>query len=277
MTTSRGSTMTLSFPPFRGFVRAVVVACTAVYFVMLVLHWAAPGIEADANVLFSLIPVTVMRGWVWQLVTYSFLHAGVTHILVNMLALWMVGAYLEVAIGTRKVAEIYFVSVIGAALSTVALAYGGWYFLSADTATKLGLLPSIPAVGASGGIFGLMMAFAVLFGDMEFMMFPLPFRIKAKWMVTIYILLALAGLLGGGTGVANAAHLGGALFGYLYIKLAPRNGVGFRTSEMYFGVRNRYYRWKRQRAQKKFQVYMKKSNGTSGPNGKPNGKPNGHA
>jgi membrane associated rhomboid family serine protease len=269
MTTTRGSTMTLSFPPFRGFVRAVVVACTAVYFLMLVLHWVAPGIETDANVLFSFIPVAVMRGWVWQLVTYSFLHAGVTHILFNMLSLWFVGAYLEVAIGTRKVAEIYLVSVLGAALCTVALSY----------TRVLGLSPATMTVGASGGIFGLMVAFGVLFGDTEFMLFPLPFRIKAKWLVTVYILVALASLLSGGTGVAYVAHLGGALFGYLYIKLAPRHGVGFRTSEMYFGVRNRYYRWKRQRAQKKFQVYMKKSDGTSKPNGKPNGvnKPNGHA
>ncbi len=267
-----GSTMTLSFPPFRGFIRAMVLACTGIYFAMLLLKWIAPLAYTASFVWFGLEPVSVVRhGAVWQLLTYAFLHESVTHILFNMLSLWMVGAYLELGIGTRKVAEIYFVSVLGASLCTVAVAYAGAQWLLPATAAKLGIDIGNVTVGASGGIFGLMVVFAVLFGDQEFMLFPLPFRIKAKWLVTIYILLAVAGVLGGGNGVANVAHLGGALFGYLYIKLAPRHGVGFRTSEMYFGVRNRYYRWKRQRAQKKFQVYMKKSNGKS------NGKPNGHA
>jgi membrane associated rhomboid family serine protease len=258
-----GRTMTLSFPPFGGFVRAMVLACTGIYFLELLLGWLQPLLAAEFFTAFWLLPVAVMKGWVWQLLTYSFLHDqhSVTHILFNMLSLWFVGSYLQAAVGSRKVGEIYFVSVIGAALCTVALGY----------TRILGLNPATPSVGASGGIFGLMVAFAVLFGDQEFMLFPLPFQIKAKWLVTIYILIAVAMLLGGGSGINYVAHLGGALFGYLYIKLAPTRGVGFRASEMYFGVRNQYYRWKRQRAQKKFQVYMKKRDD------KPTSKPNGHA
>jgi membrane associated rhomboid family serine protease len=253
--------MTLSFPPFRGFVRAMVLACTGIYFALLIIGWLAPRLAAEITTTLWLLPVAVMHGAVWQLVTYAFLHASVTHILFNMLSLWFVGSYLEAAVGSRKVGEIYFVAVVGAALCSVALSY----------TRVLGLNPASPTVGASGGIFGLMVAFGVLFGEQEFMLFPLPFRIKAKWLVTIYILIALAMLLSGGTGINYVAHLGGALFGYIYLKLAPARGVGFKASEMYFGMRNRYYRLKRQRAQKKFQVYMKKRDD------KPTSKPNGHA
>jgi membrane associated rhomboid family serine protease len=243
------ASMTLSFPPFRGFTRAVVLTCIGVYLALLLLGWVQPQLAGEISSALWLVPFDVMHGAVWQLVTYAFLHGSVTHILFNMLTLWFVGSYLEAGIGTRKVAELYFVSVIGAALCTVAFAYT--HLLHAD--------PQIPTVGASGGIFGLLVAMAMLFGDQEFIMFPLPFRMKVKWLVTVYILIALFSLLSGGQDhIAYLAHLGGALFGWIYMRLSPRRGYSFATSEAYFGMRNGYYRWKRKRAQRKFEVYMRK-------------------
>jgi membrane associated rhomboid family serine protease len=244
------ASMTLSFPPFRGFTRAMVVACTAVFFVLELLRWVGPsGLSDYITSMLWLVPYSVMHGAIWQVVTYSFLHASVTHILFNMLALWFVGSYLEVAIGSRKLAEIYFVSVIGAALCTIAFSYTRW----------LGMDPRTPTLGASGAIFGLMVVIAMLFGDQEFLLFPLPFRIKAKWLVTIYIIFDLASLLSSGQEhIAYVAHLGGALFAWIYMRLAPRKGYSYATSEAYFGARNGYYRWKRKRAQRKFEVYMRK-------------------
>jgi hypothetical protein len=146
--------------------------------------------------------------------------------------------------------ELFFVSVIGAALSTIAMAYAGILHLS----------PYSASIGASGGIFGMLIAFAMIFGDQEFMLFPLPFSIKAKYLVAIYILLALAGLFGQQAGT-SIAHLGGVLFGFLYVKFSPRRGFAFAGSEKVFGLRNAYYRWKRKRASRKFQVYMRKQTG----------------
>ena len=94
------------------------------------------------------------------------------------------------------------------------------------------------------------------------MLFPLPFLIKAKYFVMGIIALALYGALssarGGGQSIAYMAHLGGALFGYIWLKFVPRRGFGYATSERWFGFRNTYYRWKRKRAARKFEVYMRK-------------------
>jgi hypothetical protein len=142
--------------------------------------------------------------------------------------------------------------VLGAAATTIALAYAGFLSLSPTTAT----------VGASGAIYALLVAVAVLMGDLEFMMFPLPFRIKAKYMAAIWILIALVGALGGGGNIAYVAHLGGIFTGFAFVKLFPARAPIKRTSERYYGLRNWFYRWKRKRAARKFEVYMRKHNRT---------------
>ena len=117
-------------------------------------------------------------------------------------------------------------------------------------------------MGASGGIYGLLLAFGILHGESQVMLFPLPFLIKAKYFVIGIIALALYGALssaqGGGQSIAYMAHLGGALFGYIWLKFIPRRGFGYAASERAFGLRNSYYRWKRKRAARKFEVYMRK-------------------
>ena len=243
--------MTMSFPPFAGLVRTLILANVVIYFALLLLGAFSGQIASAITLLFSLTPTLVMRGYVFQVVTYAFIHGGLLHILFNMLTLWFVGSYLEASQGTRWLREIYFISVIGAALCTIAISY----------THVLGMSPAQTTLGASGGIFGLLVAFAVLFGDQEFFMFPLPFSIKAKYLVAVYILIAVASLFGGPSGTAYLAHLGGALFGYLYVKFAPRRGFAFAGSEKAFGLRNSYYRWKRKRASRKFEVYMRKETG----------------
>jgi membrane associated rhomboid family serine protease len=241
----------MSFPPFYGAVKFLVLANVGVYFLQLLLHAFAPVVEALMVGYGQLTPVAVVHGYVYQVVSYAFLHSGFFHIFFNMLALWMFGAQLEQGWGKRQFYEFYFFSVVGAALVTIAVSY----------THLLGVSPSTPTVGASGGIFGLLIAFGMLYGDQEVMMFPLPFTMKAKYMVAILILIAMVGALQGasqpGQSVAYFAHLGGALFGWIYIKFFPRQGLRFLASERYFGVRNSYYKWKRRRAAKKFEVYMR--------------------
>ena len=244
----RGRTISLSFPPFTPWVKRIVIACGAIFFLQVVLKAFAPKAYDDLLIYFGLVPVGVVgHGFIWQLVTYSFLHGGIWHILLNMLTLWMFGAQEEQDWGSRRFLEFYLFCVVGAALVTIGVAYLNW-----------GVDPTIPTVGASGGIYGLLVAFGMLYGDREIFMFPIPIAIKAKYLVGILIFIVLISAFQPSQGnVANFAHLGGALFGFLYLKLLPRRGLSFAATERYFGLRNSYYRWKRKRAGKKFEVYMR--------------------
>jgi membrane associated rhomboid family serine protease len=244
----RRGTISFSFPPFAGWVKRIIVACTAIYLLKLILESAFHISFVPVEELFALIPVFVMKGYIWQLVTYSLLHASFSHLFFNMLTLWFIGSYLERDFGPRRFIECYLFCVVGAALVTIAVAYT--HFLGMD--------PRTGTVGASGGIFGLLMAFGVLYADQELMMFPLPFTIKAKYMVGIWIIVAIVAVFQPSQGVATFAHLGGLLFGFLFVKFMPRRGITYAASEQYFGARNWYYRWKRRRAAKKFEVYMRK-------------------
>src|SRR5437660_4392824 len=166
----RGRSMTLSFPPFTRWVKRLIIICAAVYFLEVVLGAVVSGQVRDAaNHYLGLVPAWVLfRGFVWQLVTYSFLHANLSHLLINMLTLWMFGSQEEQDWGSPKFLEFYFFCVIGAALVTVGVSYTG----------LPGLSPLSPTIGASGGIYGLLIAFGMLYGDREVLLFPFPFSVK---------------------------------------------------------------------------------------------------
>src|SRR6266853_3549336 len=213
----RGRTMSLSFPPFTRWVKRLIIICAAIYFLQVVLGAIAPQVARYLEVYLGLVPFFVVHyGFIWQLVTYSFLHAGLSHLLLNMLTLWMFGSQLESDWGSKKFLEFYFFCVVGARLITVAGAYTG----------LLGLSPRTVTIGSSGGIYGILVAFGMLYGNRELMLFPLPFVIKAKYLVMGLIFIAVIGAFQDVGGVANFAHLGGALFGYLYVKFLPRGGLG---------------------------------------------------
>jgi membrane associated rhomboid family serine protease len=246
--------MGLSFPPFTPAVKLLLIANCGVFllFALLGALDSTAAIAGWAYTHLGLQGYAVVHGEIWQLITYAFLHAGVLHLLFNMLALWMFGAQLETDWGYSIFMQFYFFCVVGAALTTVLISFTG----------ILGVSPLTLTVGASGGIYGLLLAFGILHGDSEVMLFPLPFLIKAKYFVIGIIGLALYGALSSahnlGQSTAYMAHLGGLLFGYLFLKFVPRRGFGYATSERVFGLRNSYYRWKRKRAARKFEVYMRK-------------------
>ncbi len=242
----------LSFPPFAGMIRKIILATVAIFFILLLLRWIAPAVGTEIFIAGALTPTMVTHGAIWQLVTYSFMSGGILQIAFDMLSLWFIGAYLESTYGTRWVAELYFVSVVGAALTTIAISYTHIFHMT----------PNATTYGADGGIFGLLAAWAVLMGDQKFILFPLPISIKAKYLVLVYILIALASVISGPAGFMYLAYLGGALFGYIYVKQAPRRGFAFAASERAFSFRNGYYRWKRRRAARKFEVYMRKHDRT---------------
>lgn len=161
---------------------------------------------------FALYPGKVLLdGYVWQLVTYMFLHSiSVTHIVFNMLMLWMIGAELEMRWGRRFFLGFYLGTGFGAAIIYCV----GTAIYAAVTGNHQGLV--IPVIGASGAIFGLLLAYGILFGErvMHFMML---FPIKAKYFVMILGAIEVVSLLNSGVAggeVANLAHLGGLIAGY---------------------------------------------------------------
>jgi len=240
--------MTLSFPPFTRAVIWLIGINTGVFLLLELLVRVGPELARFIYLNFELVPFEVVqRGEVWQLISYSILHAGFGHLFWNMLALWMFGASIEGAWGTRRFIELYVIGVLGASVTTVALSY----------ARVLGN-PGDATLGASGGIFAILIAFGVLFSESEILMIPFPFSIKAKYMIGILIVATVAMAMSGGGGVAYVAHLGGLFFGWLYVRRGMKPAmVNVNFSERYYGVRNAYYRWKRRRAAKKFEVYMR--------------------
>jgi membrane associated rhomboid family serine protease len=245
----RSGPITLSLPAFAGVTRKLILANVAVFFALGLLHWLAPHLAEVLLGHLLLEPRAVVHGEVWQLVTYSFVEQGILAILFGMLTLWFTGSLLEPSFGGRWLGELYFSSVVGGALIASAISFTHVF----------GLRPDVGAAGAWSGIFGLMVAIAMIFGEQEFLLWFLV-RIKAKYMVAIYILIAVALLLKQADGFNALLQLSGAFCGFLYVKFAPRRGFAFGFSEQYFGLRNNYYRWKRRRAARKFEVYMKKQN-----------------
>ena len=194
----------------------------------------------------ELRPAAVVKlFFIWQPVTYMFLHAGFGHIIWNMLALWMFGADIENAWGTRRFLQFYFFCGVGAGLCVVALNY---------------LLPwgdpNQPTVGASGAIFGILMAYAMMFPNRT-ILFSFLIPIQVKWFVLIIGTVTFMMSFQASNGVSSFAHLGGLLFGFLFMRaVRQRKAVRIRVAGP--TLQERYRQWKIQRNKRKFQVYMKK-------------------
>lgn len=173
-----------------------------------------------------------------QLVTHMFMHGGIAHIFFNMFALFMFGSVLERVWGPTRFLLFYFITGLGAAFLHIAVQalivynYTGSVHPPLSTVmeyTQLAQMYVTPTVGASGAIFGVLVAFGMLFPNTEliFLFFPVP--IKAKYLVTGYVLLELyQGIkMNPGDNIAHFAHLGGALFGFILVKLWSRNHEHF--------------------------------------------------
>ena len=228
---------------FPNGVKWLLISNTAVF---LLMYLAAGGSLLESILRWlALHPYYVVHRFaIWQLVTYLFLHGGIWHLLFNMLTLWMFGVTLERTWGTRRFLKYYFLCGIGAGLCdvTVNALLGNW---------------ATSTIGASGAIYGVLLAYGVLYPEST-ILFLFLFPIQAKYFVMIYGAMALLGAMNVNSGVSNVAHLGGMLFGLLYLK------VRWPALDMY-EVRRWYRGYKMQRAKKKFQVYMRKHGSDRGP------------
>ncbi len=252
-----GSTMprtgptTLALPPFAGATRRLILITLGVFFADAILGLVLPrGFHDLLYAHLVLMPVDVVHGQIWQLLTYAFMPVNIISTLFAMLTLWFVGSMLEDLRGPRWLMELYLTSAVGGALIATLIAFTRLFRL--DPILFIG-------VGPYAAIYGLLIAIAVLMGDQEFLLLFIV-RIKAKYLVAIYILIDLATLLKQSNAFEALLHLSGALCGFLFLRFASRRGLSQGVTERWYGLRNEFYRSKRRRAARKFEVYMKKQN-----------------
>ena len=230
-----GSRYTSSFSigpgPLSTTLKALIGANVALFIVQ--------SIVPSITLALGLVPaLVVQRLWIWQLGTYMFLHGGLLHIVFNMLALWMFGTELERTWGTRFFLKYYFVTGIGAGILTVL------FSLLPMNVSRVLYVSDV--IGASGAIYGLLLAYGLYFPDRPIYMyfvFPIPARI----FVLIMGALAFYSSMSEVGGVANATHLGGLLVGYVYLKSLRVSPIA--------EVKYRFAKWKFNRTRKKFGVY----------------------
>jgi membrane associated rhomboid family serine protease len=224
-------------------IRNIVITCTGAFLVQtLLLLFFPPIVTVRVNQELGLVPLLVTHGLrVWQPVTYLFLHGGIWHLLFNMLFLWMFGADLERAWGTHRFYVYYFLTGIGAGLINVLVK-------TLLDPHAIGLSVITPTIGASGAIYGVLLAAAIMFPDRQVWLIPFPVQIPMKIYVAGAIAIEFFSTLGiGGDNVSHVTHLGGALVGYIYL----RRGL------FLYRARNELLDWKRRRAKRKFEVYVR--------------------
>jgi membrane associated rhomboid family serine protease len=199
-----------------------------------------PGIWRGAEAYLALTPALVWtRGWVWQLATYNFLHASLGHIFFNLLTMYMFAPELERVYGRDRFLVFLAVSGIGAGVCVV----------------LTGPLSTVPTIGCSGIVFAVMLVYAVLYPNRQVLLF-FAIPVKIKWLMLGMGALELYYFVGqGNPGVSHIAHLGGMLFGYLYL----------RSNKSFLGLRDAYYRRKLKRLRKKYKVL----DGGKGSGGRP--------
>lgn len=186
----------INFNRLPGAIKALMIANVAIF---VVAQFVGPRFYD----LFGLVPVSVLRErWIWQPVTYLFIHGSIFHLIFNLFALWMFGMPAERAWGGKEFLKYYFICGLGAALATLLLT------------PKSG----VPVIGASGPVYGLLVAFAMLYPDaVVYLYFLIP--VKAAHMAILFGLIEFfAGATSSSPGVARFAHLGGMVTGFLYIR-----------------------------------------------------------
>lgn len=243
----RSGSTPFAFPEFRGATRNLVLWNLAAYFALAIVQMVAPATGGLLALSFSFAPSAFLHGAIWQPLTYSLVHFGIVPVLFELLSLWFLAGFLEPFHGDKWVTGLYVASVLGTAAGAVLLNVGAMAFGHP--------LDQIPLYGCFGAIFGMLVAIGYLYGDVQFLMFFV-IGIKARYLAIIYGLICFA-MLFGQQKMYAFAQLGGALVGLIYVRAMPRRGFGFVLSERFYGLRNGYYRWKRRRAARKFEVYMR--------------------
>lgn len=240
----RSGSFEFGFPPLRGAVRQIIIASGVIYVVILLLVAFAPAMGRQVLELGSLDPAHIRQGWLWQFVSYAFIYVDPLDFVLSLVGIYFLGAAVEERIGFLPFYGLYFGCVILAGIAG--------FFLSLTHVVAQG-----PAFGSGAAANAILMVFYLLNRGSMLMLFPLPIQIPAKWIVigaagieTAYLLLSHFSLF-------YFVLLLGLGAGWVWYGLVLNRRRSPGVTEWFYGVRNSYYRWKRRRAAKKFEVYMR--------------------
>lgn len=250
----RNQTFEMGFPPFRGAVRQIIIASTVIYVAILLLLSFAPELGKDIVRLGELDPGMVRQGAIWQFVTYGFVYMDPLDFVLSLLGIYFLGASVEENIGSARFYGLYFFSLIAAGIAGFALSLSG-------------VVAQGAAIGSGAAANAILMVFYLLFRNAPIMLFPIPIQIPVKWIVVFTAAIETAYLLLSHFALLICVLLLGLGAGWVWFNIFARRPVMAKAakvgiSERVYGVRNAYYRWKRRRAAKKFQVYMRKHDRT---------------
>jgi membrane associated rhomboid family serine protease len=235
----------MGFPPFRGAVRQIVLASVAIYIVLLLLMSFAQARGELVLALGILSPEAIRHGWLWQFVTYAFMYVDPMDFVLSVVGIYFLGTAVEERIGASSFYSLFFFSIALSAVAGFALSLTGGIAQGA-------------AMGCGAATNAILMVFYLFNRGAPIMLFPIPIQIPVKWIVLFTAAIETAYLLLHHFALFYFVMLLGLGAGYLWYLMFAGRKVSLGISERYFGIRNGYYRWKRKRAARKFEVYMSK-------------------
>lgn len=242
----RNTSFEMGLPPFRGAVRQIILASIAIYVIILLLMAFASAVGQTVLVLGTLDPARVRVGWIWQFVTYTFMYVDPLNFVMSLGGIYFLGYAVEERIGFNRFYGLFFGSLV----------------LSGFAGFVLSFVPKIaqgPALGSGAAANAILMVFYLYNREAPIMLIPIPIQIPVKWIVILVAAIETAYLLLSHFALFYCVVLLGFGAGYLWyaVLLNRRAAFSFGLIEQFYGIRNSYYRWKRRRAARKFEVYMK--------------------
>jgi membrane associated rhomboid family serine protease len=241
----RNSSFEMMLPPFRGAVRQIIIASTAIYIVILLLMSFAPAAGSTVLALGILDPAHIRQGWLWQFVTYAFMYVDPLEFVLSLLGVYFLGSAVQERVGRAAFYGLFFSSIALSGIAGFAL-------------SLTGVIGRGPAWGSAAAANAILMVFYLFNRDAPLMLFPLPIQIPVKWIVLGIAGIETAYLLLNHFALFYCVSLLGLGAGYAWHAAFFSRGVSLRISERFYEARNQYYRWRRRRAARKFEVYMRK-------------------
>lgn len=239
----------MGFPPFRGATRQLILISVAIYVVILLLMAFAPANGQELVALGALTPGGIHHGWLWQFVTYAFIYVDPLDFVLSLLGIYFLGWAVEERIGSAGFYALFFGTTILSGVAGFAL-------------SLTGVVAQGGASGCGAAVNAILMVFYLFNRNAPIMLFPLPIQFPVKWMVIGIGGIEVAYLLLHHFDLYDFVLLLGLGAGYIWYSLFLTRRTSMGLSEKYFSMRNSYYRWKRRRAARKFEVYMRDHNRT---------------
>lgn len=240
----------MGFPPFRGATRQIIVVSGAIYAVILLLMAFEPVAGQKLLHWGALTPEAIRHGWLWQFVTYAFIYVDPIDFLLSIMGVYFLGWAVEERVGTAHFYGLFFGSTVLSGVAGFGLSILGPHLHSATFGQG-------GAAGCGAAVNAILMVFFLFNRNAPIMLFPLPIQFPVKWMVIGIAGIEVAYLLLHGFDLFDFVLLLGLGAGYVWYSLFLTRKTTLGLSEKYFSLRNSYYRWKRRRAARKFEVYMR--------------------